>query len=97
MKLPFGKYKGKTTTWIKENDPSYYGWLELNVKDLELKYGPKKKKKEIVLKTDEPVINFNWNDNFIWNENWPKDINEKLYIWFKTPWYKLKLNYENNK
>jgi hypothetical protein len=89
MKLPFGKYKGKTTTWIKENDSSYYDWLELNVKDLELKYGPKiKNKKEVKLKNEPVVDNTKWNSEFIWKGEWPEDINEKLFIWFNEKWYK---------
>jgi hypothetical protein len=89
MKLPFGKYKGKTINWIKENDTSYYNWLESNVKDLELKYGPKSKKKKEVLLKNEPVVNnTHWNNEFVWNEEWSKDIDEKLFIWFNQKWYK---------
>lgn len=30
--VPFGKYKGKTIDWLRENDENYLEWLRENVK-----------------------------------------------------------------
>ena len=29
--FPFGKYKGKTFEWVKENDESYWSWAKENI------------------------------------------------------------------
>ncbi len=36
FKISFGKYKGKTLQWIKENDNSYLLWLHRETKDQQL-------------------------------------------------------------
>lgn len=30
--MKFGKYKGQTTEWIKQNDPRYYEWALENIR-----------------------------------------------------------------
>jgi hypothetical protein len=31
--LSFGKYKGRTKDWVKENDINYYNWAAENIKN----------------------------------------------------------------
>lgn len=37
--IQFGKYKGKTYKWLKENDPHYFTWAEENVEGFGIKAG----------------------------------------------------------
>ena len=37
--IQFGKYKGKTYRWLKENDPHYFAWAEENVEGFGIKAG----------------------------------------------------------
>ena len=32
----FGKYKGKSYQWVKQNEPSYYYWAQENISHLKL-------------------------------------------------------------
>lgn len=46
-KIQFGKYKGKTLSWIMKNDNSYLLWVLRETKDLKLKEDI-----ELMIKTD---------------------------------------------
>ena len=93
MRLPFGKYTGKQINYIKVKDPDYYDWLVNNIKDFEERFN--KKRKNIILKNSPVVNNENWNNDFKWHESYSEDINENILKWYKTPWYKIKLNNKN--
>ena len=84
MKLTFGKYKDKTITWVKNNDPNYYEWGCVNIPDIFNKPKKPKKEKEVIL-SDEPILlNMEFNKGFKWHDSYPKDMTERMYKWFKS-------------
>jgi hypothetical protein len=82
MKLKFGKYKGKTIDWIKENDINYYEWASKNIPN----FGTVKEKKikTVVLNTLPPVLEMNIGFDFKFDSSWPDDTGERLITWFLT-------------
>jgi hypothetical protein len=87
MKLTFGKYKGKTLSSIKKNDPSYYEWMTKQDGFKHL-FKPKKVKK-VILNDSIPLSNKNWNDDFVWHESYPNNMNELIKEWYNTPYINL--------
>ncbi len=82
MKLKFGKYKGKTISWIKENDINYYDWASKNIPNFDTV--KEKKVKKVVLNTLPPVLEMNIDYDFKFDSSWPEDTSEKLIEWFLT-------------
>lgn len=81
MKINFGKYKGKTINWIKNNDSSYYDWGCKNIPDVFLH----SVKKNIKINESDTILNYiNPCDSFKWHNSYPNDMKEKLWKWFKS-------------
>lgn len=83
MKLTFGKYNGKTISWVKKNDPDYYQWGCDKMPDIfNKKIDKPKKEKEVILSEEIVERNLNFNYDFKWHDSYPEDMTDRIYKWF---------------
>lgn len=80
--INFGKYKGMTVNWIKNNDKSYYEWGCKNIPDV---FKPKSKNKIAEINNNDTILNYQHKpDDIKWDASYPKDMSDRLWKWFKN-------------